>query len=70
MQEITGETRLTDRELLVHAIAHLEDLDAKITAMHDIVQAYKPLIDRFAPGGGADYLTILQTARDLRRRRT
>ena len=35
--------------------------------MHDVFEAYKPLLGRLAPGGGADYLTIAQTARELRK---
>lgn len=67
MQQITAETPLSDRDLLIHVVQHVEHIDEMVTAVHDVLEAYKPLLARFAPGGGADYLTIMQTARDLRR---
>lgn len=67
MTEITAETRLTDRDLLIHAIQHLEHIDEIVTALQEEFEVFRPLIERFRPAGGGDYLTILQTARQLRR---
>lgn len=48
-------------------LEHVEHIDDQVTAMHDVLEAYQPLLARFMPGGGADYVTIAQTARELRR---
>lgn len=69
MTEISAETTLTDRELLIHAVQHIEHIDEVVTAIHDEFQVFRPLIERFRPDGGADFLTILQTGRELRRQR-
>lgn len=67
MTEITTETTLTDRQLLVQLIGHIEHIDDVVTALHDEWEVFRPMIERFRPAGGADFLTILQTGRELRR---
>lgn len=67
MTEITAETTLTDRELLIHLVAHVEHIDEVVTRMGDEFEVFRPMIERFRPACGADMLTILQTGRELRR---
>ena len=69
MTEITTETILTDRQLLVHLIGHIEHVDEIVTALHDEWEVFRPIIEQFRPAGGADFLTILQTGRELRKLR-
>lgn len=69
MTEITADTTLTDRDLLIHLVQHVEHIDEMMTALHDEWEVFRPLIERFRPAGGADFLTILQTGRELRRQR-
>lgn len=51
-------TTLTDRELLIHAIQHLEVLTEQMAEAHEAVlridgelAVFRPLLARYAPGG-------------------
>lgn len=38
-----------------------------VQVIYDELEIMRPLLARFRPPGGADMLTVMQTARDLRR---
>lgn len=67
MTEITPDTRLTDRELIVHLVQHVEAMHDRIEQLCDELEAFRPLLARFRPPGSGDYLTLMQAARELRR---
>lgn len=69
-------TTLTDRELLIHAVQHLEVQGELITEMHGTIMAleeelamFRPLLAKLAPGGKPDMIGIMQTRREARRGR-
>ena len=73
--ELSG-TRLSDRELLIHAIQHLEDLAEQLAETRAAVlrvdgelQVFLPLLRKLAPGGKVDMISIMQTRREARRGR-
>lgn len=67
--ELSG-TRLTDRELLIHAVQHLEDLSERLADVqgrvirldHELA-VFAPLLARFRPGGGATMVDAMQAWR-------
>lgn len=77
MPEIQPElsaTSLSDRQLIMHALQHLEDAVEKLAETHGAVmridaelQVFLPLLRRIAPGGKADMLSIMQARREARR---
>lgn len=70
MTEINPESPLTDRDLLIHLVAHVEHIDEVVTRMAGEFEVFRPLIERFRPAAGVpDFLTVLQAGRDLRRQR-
>ena len=67
-------TVLTERELLIHALQHLEDLYEKVQEMHGAVMrmdcqlaVFAPLLAKYAPGGKPDMIAIMQARREARR---
>ena len=73
--ELSG-TRLSDRELLIHAIQHLEDLTEQLAETRAAVlrvdgelTVFLPLLRKLAPGGKVDMISIMQTRREARRGR-
>jgi hypothetical protein len=67
-------TTLTDRELLIHALQHLEDLYEQMSEMHGAVMrldcqlsVFAPLLAKYAPGGKPDMIGIMQARREARR---
>jgi len=61
------DTVLTDRELIIHTLQHVEEMHEILTELFAELQTFRPLIDRYRPAGGADMLTMIQAARDARR---
>lgn len=69
-------TTLSDHELLVHALQHIEDMYEQIAEMHGAVMridgqlsVFAPLLARLAPGGRPDLVGAMQTRRDLKKMR-
>lgn len=67
-------TRLTERELLIHAIQHLEVLTEQMAEAHGAVlridaqlSVFAPLLERLAPGGKPDMIALMQARREARR---
>lgn len=65
---------LTDRELLIHAIQHLEVLTEQMAEQHEAVMrldyqlsVFAPLLAKYAPGGKPDMIAIMQARREGRR---
>jgi hypothetical protein len=44
-------TKLTDRELLIHALQHLEDLSEKIGEIHAKLKSLEPLLAKMQRRG-------------------
>jgi hypothetical protein len=53
------ETRLTDRQILLHLLAHVEDLAA-------MLEPFRPVLQAAAPGGRPDAISLAQAGRMLR----
>lgn len=67
-------TTLTDRELLIHALQHLEVMTEQLAEVHKHVlkfdgtlALFEPLLARFAPGGKPDMLALMQARREGRK---
>ena len=67
-------TVLTDRELLIHAIQHLEYLTEQLAEQHEVIMkldyqlgVFAPLLAKYAPGGKPDMIAIMQARREGRR---
>lgn len=67
-------TTLSDRDLLIHAIQHLEDLTEKMGEAHGAVlridaelAVFRPLLAKLAPGGKPDFIAVMQARRDARK---
>jgi hypothetical protein len=68
-------TTLTDRELLIHALQHLEVMTEQLAEVHQYavrldgqLSVFAPLLARFAPGGKPDMVALMQARREMRRR--
>lgn len=46
MSVIPETTPLTDRQLLVHLLEHVEQIDTKVTDIHVTLQEHRPLLER------------------------
>lgn len=67
---ISDKTPLTDRQLLVHLLEHVENLHDQVREIHEVFERFRPLLERLVPGGGpADYITAMQLGRERRRGR-
>jgi hypothetical protein len=69
-------TTLSDHDLLLHALAHIEDLYEKIGEIHGAVMrvdghlsVFAPLLAKWAPGGKPDMIGLMQARREARRGR-
>jgi hypothetical protein len=67
-------TTLTDRELLIHALQHIEDLYEQAAETHAAVMrmdyqlsVFAPFLAKLAPGGKPDMIAIMQARREARR---
>jgi hypothetical protein len=67
-------TTLTDRELLIHALQHLEVMYEQQAEMHSAVMRidgqlsmFAPLLAKWAPGGKPDMLALMQARREAKR---
>jgi hypothetical protein len=67
-------TMLTDRELLIHAVQHIEDLYEQLAEVHGAVmrmdyqlQVFAPFLAKLAPGGKVDMIAVMQARREARR---
>jgi hypothetical protein len=68
-------TRLTDRELIIHAVQHLEmitgqleEIGARLESFEAELSVFRPLLAKLAPGGKPDMIGIMQARREARRR--
>jgi hypothetical protein len=68
-------TTLTERELLIHALQHLEDLYEQVSEMHGAIMrmdcqlsVFAPLLAKFAPNGKPDIIAINQMRREAKRK--
>lgn len=87
MTEINGETdretrnaalaatRMTERELLIHALQHLEDLAEQMAEVRGAVirfdgtlAVFEPLLRKYAPEGRMDFIGAMQARRDMKRK--
>lgn len=66
---------LTDRELLIHALQHLEYLTEQMAEQHEAVMrldyqlsVFAPLLAKYAPGGKPDFLALAQIRREAKRK--
>lgn len=69
-------TTLTDRELLIHAVQHLEaqcgqltEILGRLEALDAELAVFRPLLARLAPGGKPDMIALMQARREARRTR-
>lgn len=74
VQNSLANTRLTDRELLIHAIQHLEVLTEQMAEQHEVIMrldyhlgVFAPLLAKYAPGGKPDMIAIMQARREARK---
>jgi hypothetical protein len=67
LTEIPPDTPLSDRDLLIHLLQHVEDMHDRIEQAWTLIQPYVPILAKFAGGGQPDMMTIMQARRDLRR---
>ena len=74
VQNSLANTSLTDRELLIHAVQHLEWLTEQMAEQHEAVmrldyqlQVFAPLLAKYAPGGKPDMIAIMQARREARK---
>lgn len=72
-QNSLANTSLTERELLIHAIQHLEVLTEQMAEQHDAVMrldcqlsVFAPLLERYAPNGKPDMIAIMQARREAK----
>lgn len=70
-------TTLTDRELLIHVLQHVEDMWEKLAEVHEHtlrmdgqLSVFAPLLARFAPGGKPDMIALMQARREARHGRS
>lgn len=66
-------TTLTDRELLIHALQHIEQLYEMVSEQHGAVMrvdgelsVFLPLLRKLAPGGKPDFIAVMQTRREAK----
>lgn len=57
---------MSDRDIALHILQHVESMDARLAALEDELAVFRPLLRRLAPAGGADMLTMIEAARELR----
>jgi hypothetical protein len=67
-------TTLTDRELIIHLLQHIEMMYEQVAETHGAVMridgqlsVFAPLLDKLAPGGRPDMISMMQTRRGFRR---
>ena len=70
-------TTLSDHELLIHALQHIEQLYEMIAEIHGPVlridaelSVFLPLLRKLAPGGKPDFIAAMQTRREAKRDNT
>lgn len=61
-------TPLTDRQLIVHILEHVEELSDQVAELHAAAAPFLPLLA--APGGRPDSIALLQAGREARRGRS
>jgi hypothetical protein len=67
-------TTLTERELLIHALQHIEDLYEQLSEVHGAVMrmdcqlaVFAPFLAKLAPGGKVDMIAVMQARREAKR---
>jgi len=70
------ETRLSDREILLHVLTHVEEMHEGLIRIADRLEAleaewatYRPLVATFSNGGKPDMISAAQAFRQGRRMR-
>lgn len=63
---ISPETPLTDRQLIIHILEHVEDLHAQVSALTEVLGEFGPVLDKWR-GSPNGYVGMLRAARELRR---
>jgi hypothetical protein len=48
---VPADTTLTDRQLLVHILQHVEDFDARLRQLEELLAEFGPLIDKWRNRG-------------------
>jgi hypothetical protein len=48
---IPADTTMTDRQLLIHALQHIEQLHADVQRFADVLEEFGPLIERWRAHG-------------------
>jgi hypothetical protein len=48
---IPADTVLTDRELLIHALQHIEQIHAELTAFRGLVEEFGPVLEKWRTRG-------------------
>lgn len=68
MAEITRETPLSDRDLVVHAVQHLEAIHDRIEDIWAALEPLLPLAARLAGNGRMpNAIDLMQARREMRR---
>lgn len=70
------ETSLTDRAILLHILAHVEELDAgtallieDMGRLRKLEEEFRPLLNMLKPNGQPDMLAVAQARRGVRKAR-
>lgn len=66
MTVISDSTPLTDRQVLIHVLEHVEDLHAKIDELMTALEPFRPMLEKLQPGSG-DLVSIMKARRELKR---
>lgn len=72
---VLANTTLTERELIIHMLQHIEDLYEQMSEVHGAVMridgqlsVFAPLLAKYAPGGKLDFIGANQMRKEARRR--
>jgi hypothetical protein len=65
---IPDETPLTDRQLILHTLGHVEQMTEQLAQLAGLLEPFRPLLEAAAPGGRADAISLAQAGRMLRPR--
>lgn len=52
MPEIPETTTLTDRQLLIHMLEHVEEIGTQVAEVHQTLQEHMPLLERLKRARG------------------
>lgn len=63
----TLETRLSDRELILHLTQHVEAMHETLRVIEAELEVFRPLLRRMAPAGKIDMISLMQARREMKR---